>query len=1123
MKINGIVMSTLRNGQLKKYFLIMRLTCFLILILSLTTSASVWSQKMSVKLNNSTLQELFQQIEKSSHYRFFYNNDDVNVNQRISIDLEEETVGNILASALNGLPYSFKELENRLILIEKTDKKSNTYLPAGQQQRSVSGTIKDPSGATLPGVSVVIQGTTNGTISDSEGKYTLPNVPENAVLLFSFVGMKSQAIQVGSQSTVDVVLAEETVGIEEVVAVGYGTAKKATVTGSIISVKGDQLKVSPATNFSNTLAGRLPGVVAVNFSGEPGNDNATIRIRGSNTLGDNSPLIVIDGVANRNMTRLDPTVIESLTVLKDASAAIYGAQAANGVILITTKRGRLGKPEINLNLNYGVSNLTVIPRMADAPTYATMINEIDTYAGQKATYTPAEIEKFRDGSEPLLYPNTDWFGEVFRPYSNQSMGDVSIRGGTESMKYFISGGFNNQGAIYKNSNKGYSQYDFRANIDGQISKDITLSVNIAGRQENRDFAPTSQVFTYLINRSKPIFIDTYPPGNFPASGYEGGNNPVVTTSDLVGYNKSKTYNFTGDAKLVVNIPWVKGLTLTGNASIDKDIFNSKQWRTPYLLYSWDRKSYDASNNPVLTSALSGPTLDPTLTQNFTDAQRLMLNLLVNYNVTVAEKHNLKFLAGVEKIKGESMNMMAYRRGYVSTAIDELFAGSDVAKDNDGSSSLTARLNYFGRANYDYLQKYLVEFVCRYDGSYIFPDKGRFGFFPGVSVGWKVSDENFWKNSLSFVDYFKFRASWGQTGNDRIDPYQYLSSYGYGPTPYVLNGNVQVKPLNELRIANPNVTWEVATQSNIGFDSQFLDGKLTFSAEYFHNLRTNILWYRNASVPASTGLTLPRENIGEVENKGYEIQLGYKGNINQFTYEISGNIAFAENKIKYWDEVPGVPEYQRSTGQPMNAGLYYEAIGIFKDQAAVDAYPHWAKARPGDIIFRDVNDDKVIDGLDRVRNTKTDIPKYTGGVSIDLGYKNWYATILFQGAAGAVRTYNLEAGKIGDFLADDAEGRWTAENPNASKPRTWNTGGEYWSTQNNTYWLKNNDYLRFKNLQVGYNVPKSVIQKMYLTGLSVYFSGLNLVTFSKLKSFDPETVGTSYPLSRVYNFGLKITF
>ena len=992
------------------------------------------------------------------------------------------------------------------------------------QQIKISGTVTDAStGEAMVGVNIQVKGTTIGAITDVNGKYTIPSaVDQNAVLVFSFIGYVTQESPVAGKSIINVALTPEVKGLEEVVVVGYGTAKKASLTGSVTAVKGDLIQASPATNFTNSLAGRLPGLVAVNYSGEPGNDNATIRIRGMNTLGNNSPLVVIDGVANRDMTRLDPTDIESISVLKDASAAIYGAQAANGVILITTRRGTIGKPEVNINLNYGLNMPTVIPKMADAATYATMIDEIDTYAKAQPTYTAAEIQKFRDGSDPWAYPNTDWFGIVFKPSSQQSNGTISISGGTEGMKYFVSTGFKQQGAIYKNSDRGYSQVNFRSNIDGKISKNIILSFDLSGRQENRNAASTDNIFTYLINRSKPIFIASYP-GNKPASGYEGGNNPVVLTSDLCGYDKSKTYNFSSNMKLLVTIPWVKGLSITGNVSFDKNIVTEKAWFTPYMLYSWDRVTYDANNEPVVIGALSGSSLDPTLTQNISDGQNIMLNTLINYDFSIADKHHIKILAGVEKITGGSQNLGAFRRGFVSPAIDQMFAGSDVAKDNSGSSSVSDRLDYFGRLNYDYLQKYLLEFVWRYDGSYIFPVKGRFGFFPGISAGWKISEEGFWKNNISFINYFKLRGSWGQTGNDRISAYQYLGSYGFGSSPYVFNGDLQVKPLSELRIANPNVTWEVANQSNIGFDGQIFGDKLQFSAEYFYNLRDKILAYRNASVPASTGLILPRENIGKVVNQGYEVQIGYKDKIGNFNYEISGNVAFAKNKIKFWDETPGVPDYQQSTGQPMNAGLYYEAIGIFKDSAAMAAYPHWAKARPGDVIFKDVNLDGKIDGLDMIRYPKTDIPTFTGGLSIDLGYKNFYASILFQGAAGAVRSYNIESGKIGDFLADDAEGRWTIDNPNATKPRTWNTGGEYWSSVNNTYWLKNNNYLRLKTLQIGYNIPKTLSDKLKISGLSIYFTGQNVITFSPEKTFDPETVGDVYPLNKVFNLGIKLTF
>jgi TonB-dependent starch-binding outer membrane protein SusC len=1000
---------------------------------------------------------------------------------------------------------------------------------SNMQQVKITGTVTDETGNPLPGVNIMVEGTTTGTISDQNGKYSLDVPGRNAVILYTFVGYVTQKITVGAQTTISVSMAPDVTALNEVVVVGYGTIKKASMTGSVIAVKGEAIQIAPAPNLTNTLAGRLPGLVAVNYSGEPGRDDATIRIRGSNTLGNNSPLVVIDGVANRDMTRIDPNVIESITVLKDASAAIYGAQAANGVILITTKRGAIGKPEITVNMNYALTMPTIVPKMCSASQYAEMLNDIDSYTGQPSTYSQEEIQKFRDGSSPWLYPNVDYFKEVFKKTSTQNNGNVSVRGGSENMKYFISSGFNYQDAIYRNSAADYSQVDFRSNIDGKITKNISLGVDLAGRQENRNhpYFTTDYIFGSLItggagSGGRPTQIAWYP-GNLPASGFIGGMNPVVMGTNIPGYNNEKYYRFQSNVRLLVTIPWVKGLSVTGNVSFDKDIYNGKTWAIPYNLYTWDRKTYDSNNLPVVTPSLSGGSLDPQLTQNMSDGQSVMLNGLVNYDLSIAGKHNIKVLAGVEKITGKSMNLMAFRRGFVSTVVDQMFAGADPAKNNGGSASQSARLNYFGRVNYDFMQKYLLEFVWRYDGSYIFPDEGRFGFFPGISAGWKISEEGFWKNTIRFINYFKLRGSWGQTGNDRIDAYQYLSSYGFGSTPYVFNQGVEAKVLNELRIPNPNVTWEVANQSNVGFDGQLFNGRIDFSAEYFYNLRTNILWYRNASVPVSTGLTLPRENIGKVENQGFEVQLGTNGKFSSFNYSASLNIAYAKNKILFWDETPGIPEYQKSTGRPMNAGLYYNAIGIFRDQAAVDAYPHWAKARPGDIIFEDVNMDNKIDGLDQVRFTKSDIPRWTGGLSIDLGYKNFFASLLLQGSAGAVRSYNIESGKIGNFLYDDYNGRWTADNPNATKPRTWNAAGEYWSSINNTYWLKSNDYLRLKNLQIGYNIPKTICDKLRINTLSIFFTGLNLITFAPEKTFDPETVGNRYPLNKVYNMGVKLTF
>lgn len=475
-----------------------------------------------------------------------------------------------------------------------------------------------------------------------------------------------------------------------------------------------------------------------------------------------------------------------------------------------------------------------------------------------------------------------------------------------------------------------------------------------------------------------------------------------------------------------------------------------------------------------------------------------------------------------------MEFMAFRKYFVSTAIDELFAGGDAEKTNSGASSSEARMNYFGRFNYDFQSKYLFEFVWRYDGSFIFPADKRFGFFPGVSLGWRISEENFWTGLKPVIDYFKIRGSWGQTGNDRIDTYQFLSSYGFATgtsSIYTFNHDVESKILNELRIPNLNVTWEVANQSNIGFDGSMFDNSVSFTADYFYNKRTNILWYRNASVPTSSGLSLPRENIGEVANQGFEFQVSYHNNLGELYFELGANFNYNKNKILFWDETPGIPEYQQSTGRPMNADLYYKAIGIFKDQAAVDAYPHWSGARPGDVIFEDVNDDGAIDGLDRVRIGKTDLPTHTGGFNIDLNYKNFYASVFLQWATGAVRyDYYQMQGEVGNFLKRDVEGRWTEDNPNASKPRIWNRYSEYWRNYQNTYWLQDSDYLRLKNLEFGYTVPENICSKVSLKGARIYFTGLNLLTFTKIEDFDPETTSaTAYPLNKVYNLGVTLTF
>lgn len=1015
-----------------------------------------------------------------------------------------------------------------------------------QQKIVVSGNVVSDSSQPVSNVSIRIKGGTAGGTTDENGSFKI-SVAKGAVLLFSSIGYEvKQVTAMKDGEVLTVMLTPSNARLNDIVVVGYGTRKKETLTGSIASVKGSDLVKSPAGNFSNSLAGRLPGLVAITRTGEPGNDGSTLRIRGANTLGDNSPLVVVDGIAGRSLERLDPATIESVTILKDASAAIYGSQAANGVILVTTKRGASGKPTIQFSLNQGWNTPTVLPKMADAPLYAQLQNEISAayHPGDPLPYSAEDIQKYKDGSDPWGHPNTDWFKETIRKNSPQRYGNLTLSGGAEAIKYFISLGSNFTDGIFRDGATNYSQTNFQSNIDAKVTNNIHLSFDVVGRQENRNYsggganggsADQAQNVFWALNRSFPTWPARWPNG-LPGPDIEYGANPVVLVTDATGYTKSRSYIFQSNVRLVVTIPWIKGLSLTGNAAMDRTIVSTKQFRKPWFLYTWDKTSLDANGTPLLVASKKGNT-DPRLQQWMDNNSNVTLNALLNYD-RVFDKHDIKVLFAAERIAGDNMNFWAFRRNYTSDILDELDLGSNELKDNGGSSGVARRLDYFGRLSYAYDAKYLAEFVWRYDGSYIFDPAGRqFGFFPGISLGYRISNEKFWKDNIAFINEMKIRGSWGKTGNDRIGPYQYLTTYGYNGG-YVFNENVPQQALKALRIPNAGVTWEIANQSNIGADVELLNNKLAVSADYFYNLRTNILAYRNASVPGSAGLSLPQENIGEVVNKGFELQASYRGNAGDFKYQVSANGAWAKNHIRFWDETPGVPDYQKSTGNQMNARLYYQAIGVFADQAAIDKYPHWTGARPGDIIFKDVNNDGQIDGQDQVRSNKTTIPTFTGGLSIDLQYRNFYANVLFQGAAGAERSYRTFSGGpgVGNFMYNLVKDRWTPEHPSAVNPRVWERGGAYWMTDgepNNTYFVRSSDYLRLKNFEVGYNLSSGIAQKIGIQSLRLYVSALNFLTFTKMKDFDPESPDDApgsiwvnsevYPLNKTTNVGLTATF
>jgi TonB-dependent starch-binding outer membrane protein SusC len=1058
-----------------------------------------------------------------------------------------------------------------------------TSLTAFSQDRNVSGTVKDETGNTMPGVNVLVKGTTNGTATDADGKFTL-SVPANATLVLTFVGYTTSEVTVGSESVLDVKMVPDAQTLSEVVVVGYTEQKKVTVTGAVVAVNGSELQKSPAMDLTNSLTGRLAGVSTVNASGEPGYDGATIRIRGANTLGNNGALIVIDGIPDRDggINRLSPQDIESISVLKDAASAIYGARAANGVILVTTKRGKTGAPKISYDFNQGWGQPTRIPKMSDAVEYANIMNEIPIYkqisnasewgaawdavqatgtftsptTGQtvNANFSPTSVQKYKDGSDPWGHPNTDWFGDALKTWSPQSRHNLQISGGNENIKYLASGGYQFQDGIYKNSATFYKQYNLRVNVDARINKYINTGIGIMLREESRNFPTQSagSIFRMLM-RGRPTEPEVWPNG-LPGPDIENGQNPYVVTTNQTGYVKNPTTFLQTNAKIDITNPWVEGLKLTLMGSLDKTINKNKVWETPWYLYTWDKVTYEPDGvTPKLTKALRSPFSDPRLTQSYRTATNTNLTAMLNYERTFGE-HYINIMAGTTREKFEGDYLWAYRREYISSALDQPFAGGPtqlIGGGDEGSAYNRTRVGAYGRVAYNYKEKYLLEFIWRRDASSIFPPGNQYGFFPGVLAGWNIGNESFFSENITFINRLKIRGSYGEMGNDRVafyntpdrlEEYAFLSAYLSGN--YPINNQVSTT-LYEKVVANQDFTWEVAKNTNIGFEGAALGGKLTFEFDYFYNKRDKILIQKTGSTPSSSGIAniLPPVNEGRVDNKGFDIKVDYAGQVSDLKYSVGFNSGYAKNKVVYMDENPGLAPYQVQTGKPYGAYLAYVSDGAFLNQAEIDASDLDYSAvtttlKPGDMKFKDIGGsdpsngyapDGKIDAWDRKRLDENNTPRFTYGINLGLTYKSFDLSILFQGATGALLQFGTESGDIGNYLKYSNDNRWTIDNPSSTDPRlairgdTYYTGGNYGT---NTYFLWSKNYMRLKNLELGFTVPQNLTSKIGINNVRLYVNGLNLITWDNYKVFDPETTtgsGQYYPQSRVINTGIRVTF
>lgn len=640
----------------------------------------------------------------------------------------------------------------------------------------------------------------------------------------------------------------------------------------------------------------------------------------------------------------------------------------------------------------------------------------------------------------------------------------------------------------------------------------------------------------------------YWPNGLPGPAQEYGRNPVVAVTNQTGYDRDKRYYIQTNANLEISQPWIDGLKLNLTVSYDKYLQQRKLWFQPWYLYTWDGATVDANNIPVLTKSLSYPnTPDPSLNMYSDDQTNMVTGAILHYDKQFGN-HGISFLAGTEKDNSDDSYFDAYRRYFLATTLQVFNAGGDLEKSNSsggsGNNWVRARMNYFGRLAYNYKEKYLAEFNWRDDASYMFPADTRYGFFPGFLIGYRISEENFWKNHLSFIDYFKIRASWGQMGNDQIwfnnqlYEYQYMSTYNIA-WGYIID-NADVKGLHISNFPNPNITWEVASNSNLGIEMRTLKNRLYLEADYFFNRRSRILWQRNASIPQSTGLTLPAENIGKMNNTGFDCKLEWNDKIGRdFIYRISVTGGYAKNTIIFWDEAPGAPAWQKSTGHPKDAGLYYIYDGAFKDWNEINDKAHRPdysgitnddQLQPGDMKFKDIDGDGKITPNDQIRMDKTGEPKWVYGINVAAQWKWFDLNFLFQGAADVWRREYFDSGDIGNYTQWIYDHHWSVDNPTNLYPRVYARQMFYWdgtTAENNTFWMRNSDYLRLKNFEIGYTLPKQLVEKTrFFSYLRLFANGQNLLTFSPCKDLDPETSadnGTSIPMSKIINVGFSVKF
>lgn len=1002
-----------------------------------------------------------------------------------------------------------------------------------QKTIKVSGTVTDEQNQPLIGVNVTIQGVTGfGTTTDVDGKYTIEMEPYNR-LVFSYIGFIEQEVLIKEQTKQNVVLKEDdATSLDEVVITGTGVQKKLTVTGAVTQIKMDDIATTSTSNLTNMLAGNVPGVMAMQSSGQPGKNTSEFWVRGISTFGAGaSALVLVDGFP-RDLNEISIEDIESFTVLKDASTtAIYGSKGANGVVLITTKKGKAGKVNVDAKFEAAYNTRTMTPEFADGYTYASMMNEALITRNQEPEYSVEELEILRLGLDPDLYPNVDWQKLLLRDGAMTYRGQLSLSGGGNTARYFISGSYLNEQGMYKvdeNIKKDYDTnansqlYTYRMNVDVDITKTTLVKVGVSGSLRKMNEPGQAVNVWEALMRQNPIEIPAmYSDGRFPTRGTGADTNPWVLTTQT-GYNETWENKIQTNITLEQKLDFItKGLSFVGRFGYDTNNGSNIRRKKMPELYKANKQRNDAGelvfNRIAAEEKMSQESGSSGSRYEYLEAELHYNRGFKDHNIGATLKYTQNSSISTVGIGGDIIN--------------------GIARRNQGMA---------GRVSYNWKNRYFADFNFGYNGSENFAKGHQFGFFPAFSAAWNVAEEGFIRNNAKWMNMFKIRYSYGKVGNDNLGtrfPYLYTiagvdRSYQWADVGYSKSYN----GMAYTALANNLVTWEVATKHDLGIDLALFNDKFSLTVDYFDEFREGIFMTRNY-VSYMVGLNglAPRANVGKVSSEGFDGNFAVKQKFGEWDLTLRGNITYSKNTIEDRDEENAYYKYQLQKGYRVNQARGLIATGMFADYEEIRNSPtqNFGEVMPGDLKYKDVNGDGVVDGGDSVAIGATEKPNLIYGVGLSARWKQFDFNLHFQGAGKSSyciqgpSVYAFSEKEIGNILPDLVDGRWidssisgteATMNTNASYPRL-SYGGNSNNYRASTFWLRNGSYLRLKTLEIGYNLPQKWVNKIYSKNIRVFFIGSNLLTFSDFKLWDPEmgsTTGTHYPLAKTFSFGFNIS-